>query len=140
MQMIYIILLKSTVRSTTHMNRMGLMMLMICSQAVLADSDLVNERLTTSTHYMEDHWNVDCEATLNTLAALQPGNDDPGSDKEIALALEKCAYIHQPPGDADRGDCNDYAALWRAWKQGDTVGITTQLENSARCRTLKEFK
>lgn len=114
------------------MIRLLVFLLLVGGQAAIADSDLVNERLSASVAAMEDHWGVDCASTrgsLTTPISLVPLH----THAALAETLAKCRYIHQPPGEVHVNGCWDYAALQQAWNTADDTALMIALEPNQNC-------
>ncbi len=129
-----IILFPTQMRFTGRMNRWMACLLFAAGAASGADSDLVNERFTTSGEDMEAHWRVDCSATVAALT--EPGAQRAGQRRaELADALRKCGFIYQPPGAAAVDHCPDYNRLLQALQKDDTSALDNSLERAAACAT-----
>lgn len=70
--------------------------------------DLSNERIPSTTLDLEQHWQVDCEATRQSLRQGAPV--DASALAPLLATLNKCAMIHNVPGTPAQGSCPDYAA------------------------------
>lgn len=114
------------------MNRLMILLMFVTGATTGADSDLVNERLTTSGPAMEAHWGVDCRATLRALTTpiAQVG---PDMHSTLTTALTKCRFIYQPPGGRSLQTCTDYTALLQAWQKGNNAALKTVLAQSVSC-------
>jgi hypothetical protein len=116
------------------MNRWMTCLLFAAGVASGADSDLVNERFTTSGEDMETHWRIDCDATVTALT--ESGVQLTAQERaELADVLRKCGFIYQPPG-ADRAEhCPDYNRLLQALEKSDMPALAKSLEQAAACTT-----
>ncbi len=129
-----IILFPAQMRFTGRMNRWMACLLFAAGVASGADSDLVNERFTTSGKDMESHWRIDCDATVAALT--EPRAQRAGERRaELADALRKCGFIYQPPGTDTVDHCPDYNRLLQALEKYDTSALDNSLEQAAACAT-----
>lgn len=129
-----IILFPARIRFTAHMNRWMACLLFAVGVATGADSDLVNERFTTSGEDMEAHWRIDCSATVAALT--EPGAQRAGQRRaELADVLRKCGFIYQPPGADTVDHCPDYNRVLQALEKDDTFALEKSLEQAAACAT-----
>lgn len=109
--------------------------------ALAQDSaDAVNERLPATDRQREEHWQVDCTRSWQSLQrwAADTGADTVcPTDMEHERALTLCSFIYQVPGDHNSRDCPDYRGvldeLARGIAAGDCGPLAVFLRESPSC-------
>lgn len=114
----------------------NLLFLLAAAPVTLAagDSDAVNERIPVQRVEMEQHWGVDCDAALQSLAAWVDHDHGCSIEADLLESLRLCAYIYQPPGEPDSGTCPDYQDLHLITSQADEVHSCARLKQSLKTR------
>jgi hypothetical protein len=96
---------------------------------ILADSDMVNERIPVQKIEMEKHWGVDCQETLASLSMRLEASTSCAADAQVRKALELCMFIYQPPGQELTRICPNYRELH---------ALLSRTNDESTCQSLRQ--